>query len=404
MASHRGCEDAELISGSDASAPASGWSTGRVVSCAALACLACAGGGFAASRGASPPEESRPRSLLKVLAKPAREKCSSVSGDCFDTACCDVAAFTCFVTTTPGKAQCMKSCNKSETTACAVPVPKAGEPMYLDNAVAPGTSMYCYSVYMADTGSDGKTERPDELNLLRAAYDRKMGIFACEQWGIFSDVPGDLRPGVPFVAVDDADGDFHILKRKETGSWINTGLHTQVWKAIRAAGDFKQADWLVKVDCDAVFLPSRLRVFLASQGEPGSGVPGIYLENCKYVKWGWFGNLEIMSLTAADTLFPNIEWCKQVLDWKTGVEGGKYGPMGEDLFAQSCLDAMGVRRGGAFDTVLDGACEADRPVAEKKNKKWKPDCTEKNTAAYHPFMKVGDYVKCYEKTVEAFGY
>merc|ERR1712060_548987 len=67
-------------------------------------------------------------------------------------------------------------------------------------------------------------------------------------------------------------------------------------------------------------------------------------------------------------------------------------------------DAMGVRRGGAFDTVLDGACEADRPVAEKKNKKWKPDCTEKSTAAYHPFMKVGDYVKCYEKTVEAFGY
>merc|ERR1712083_531864 len=109
-----------------------------------------------------------------------------------------------------------------------------------------------------------------------------------------------------------------------------------------------------------------------------------------------FGNLEIMSLTAADTLFPNIEWCKQVLDWKTGVEGGKYGPMGEDLFAQSCLDAMGVRRGGAFDTVLDGACEADRPAAEKKNKKWKPDCTEKNTAAYHPMMKVGDYVKLRE--------
>merc|ERR1719162_2177311 len=226
--------------------------------------------------------------------------------------------------------------------------------------------MYCFSVYMADTGSDGTVARPDELGLLRASFDRSTGVFACEKWGIFSDAPGDLKPGVPFVAVDDADGDFHILKRKETGSWINTGLHTQVWKAIRAAGDFKQADWLVKVDCDAVFLPSRLRVFLASQGEPGSGVPGIYLENCKYVKWGLFGNLEIMSLTAADTLFPNIEWCKQVLDWKTGVEGGKYGPMGEDLFAQSCLDAMGVRRGGAFDTVLDGACEADRPVAEKK--------------------------------------
>ncbi|CAK0884372.1 unnamed protein product, partial [Prorocentrum cordatum] len=373
---------------------------------AALACAACAAGGFAAGGGASSPGGglAARRELLQVLAKPAREKCSDVSGDCFDTACCDVAGFTCFVTTTPGSAQCMKNCTPSETTACAVPVPKVGEPMYLDNAVAPGTSMYCFSVYMADTGSDGKTERPDELNLLKAAYDRKIGIFACEQWGIFSDKPGDLAPGVPFVAVDDADGDFHILKRKETGTWINTGLHTQVWKAIRAAGDYQRASWVVKVDCDAVFLPSRLRPFLASQGEPGSGVPGIYLENCKYCKWGWFGNLEIMSLTAAQTLFPNIEWCKQVLDWKTGVEGGKYGPMGEDLFAQSCLDAMGVRRGGAFDTTLDAACEADRPEDQKKNKKWRPDCTERKTAAYHPMMKVGDYVKCFEKTVEAFGY
>ncbi|CAK0892111.1 unnamed protein product [Prorocentrum cordatum] len=406
MAPHRRSEDMELSSDSDAAAPAAGWSTGRVLGCAALACAACAAGGFAAGGGASSPGGglAARRELLQVLAKPAREKCSDVSGDCFDTACCDVAGFTCFVTTTPGSAQCMKNCTPSETTACAVPVPKVGEPMYLDNAVAPGTSMYCFSVYMADTGSDGKTERPDELNLLKAAYDRKIGIFACEQWGIFSDKPGDLAPGVPFVAVDDADGDFHILKRKETGTWINTGLHTQVWKAIRAAGDYQRASWVVKVDCDAVFLPSRLRPFLASQGEPGSGVPGIYLENCKYCKWGWFGNLEIMSLTAAQTLFPNIEWCKQVLDWKTGVEGGKYGPMGEDLFAQSCLDAMGVRRGGAFDTTLDAACEADRPEDQKKNKKWRPDCTERKTAAYHPMMKVGDYVKCFEKTVEAFGY
>ncbi|CAK0892443.1 unnamed protein product [Prorocentrum cordatum] len=190
-------------------------------------------------------------------------------------------ADTCFVTDSPGKAECLKNCSKSDGYACVVPVPKARDPMYLDDAVALGSAMYCFSVYMADTGSDGTVARPDELGLLRASYDRSMGIFACEKWGIFSDVPGDLKPGVAFVAVDDVDGDFHILKRKETGSWINTGLHTQVWKAILAAGDYKTADWVVKVDCDAVFLPSRLRPFLASQGAPNplTGIPGIYLEN-----------------------------------------------------------------------------------------------------------------------------
>mmetsp|Transcript_2546 Transcript_2546/g.6842 ORF Transcript_2546/g.6842 Transcript_2546/m.6842 type:complete len:411 (-) Transcript_2546:59-1291(-) len=410
MASHLDAREAELSCGSEAASEvASGWSTRRVLGGAAMACLACAGGGFAAGHFANARQPERPevaRGLMQVLAKPRREDCAATTDDCFEAACCDVAGFTCFVTDTPGKAQCLKNCTKSDTYACAVPVPETRDPMYLDDAISPGTAMYCFSVYMADTGSDGSVARPDELGLLRASYDRNMGIFACEKWGIFSDSPGDLKPGVPFVAVDDVDGDFHILKRKETGTWINTGLHTQVWKAILAAEDYKTADWVVKVDCDAVFLPSRLRPFLASQGVPNPlhGVPGIYLENCKFVKWGWFGNLEIMSLTAADTLFAHIDWCKKTLDWKTGVEGGKYGPMGEDLFAQVCLDSVGVRRGGAFETVLDGACEADRPVDQKKNKKWRPECTEKKMAAYHPLMKVDDFVACYDRTVQAFGY
>merc|ERR1711874_765081 len=61
--------------------------------------------------------------------------------------------------------------------------------------------------------------------------------------------------------------------------------------------------------------------------------------------------------------------------------------MGEDLFAQTCLDLHGVRRADAFDVTTDGACPADRPEGEKKNKKWKPNCDEQNTPAYHPFKK-----------------
>merc|ERR1719183_1494752 len=67
------------------------------------------------------------------------------------------------------------------------------------------------------------------------------------------------------------------------------------------------------------------------------------------------------------------------VDWKVGIDGGKYGPMGEDLFAQTCLDANGVKRGIGYGSKLDGTCEADRPLEEKKNKKWKPSCDTART-------------------------
>ena len=58
------------------------------------------------------------------------------------------------------------------------------------------------------------------------------------------------------------------------------------------------------------------------------------------------------------------------INWKVGVHGGKYSPMGEDLFAQTYLDLHGVRKAEAFYYTTDGACPADRPEGEKKNKKW----------------------------------
>merc|ERR1712228_502213 len=110
--------------------------------------------------------------------------------------------------------------------------------------------------------------------------------------------------------VTDVDGDFHFAKRKNSGTWVNTGIFKQVWKAIGTGDKYKTASWVVKVDVDAVFLPSRLAKMLQSQMVPSNG---IYLENCKYV----------------DYVSPDI-------NWKVGVKNGKYGPMGEDLFAQTC--------------------------------------------------------------------
>merc|ERR1712051_688717 len=44
------------------------------------------------------------------------------------------------------------------------------------------------------------------------------------------------------------------------------------------------------------------------------------------------------------TLVNNLDECYSSLPWKVGVHGGKHGPMGEDLFAQKCMDLMGVAK------------------------------------------------------------
>merc|ERR1711935_405809 len=120
----------------------------------------------------------------------------------------------------------------------------------------------------------------------------------------------------------------------------NTGMFSQVWKQISAEGTYQNADWVLKVDADAIFVPNRMRVwFKQNERVPPAG---IYLENCKYVDYGYFGNLEVFSRQAFSTLIDNIDSCKSTLDWKVGIKDGKYGPMGEDLFAQTCLDSVGA--------------------------------------------------------------
>merc|ERR1719330_368764 len=125
---------------------------------------------------------------------------------------------------------------------------------------------------------------------------------------------------------------------------------------------------------------------LESQLVPPSG---IYLENCKYVEYGYFGNLEVFSSAAFATLIEKIDDCKADLqiNRKVGVKNGKYGPTGEDLFAQACLDKFGVRRVEAFDITTDGACPADRPIDQQKKQKVDAHLCIDSYASNAPFQE-----------------
>merc|ERR1719367_2357648 len=96
------------------------------------------------------------------------------------------------------------------------------------------------------------------------------------------------------------------------------------------------SDWVVKVDADAVFLPVRLLHTLHDFKVPEGGV---YIENCHKVKFGFFGNLEVVSQDGFSSFLANL-----------------------------------------------GACKADRPkeLQKVKNLKWQPNCLDINAVSYHP--------------------
>merc|ERR1712129_219214 len=59
-------------------------------------------------------------------------------------------------------------------------------------------------------------------------------------------------------------------------------------------------------------------------------------------------------------------------------------------------DLLEVGREENFGLTTDGACEADRPEGEKKNKKYIPTCAGTTTPSIHPFKKPEAYMKCLE--------
>merc|ERR1712129_248041 len=182
--------------------------------------------------------------------------------------------------------------------------------------------------------------------------------------------------------VEDLLNEFHVLKRKGTGSWVNWGMFYQVWMKVRDVGKWYNHDYFIKVDPDAVFLPGRMRDWL--KGKPDTE-HGVYYENCKNVQMGFFGNLEVMTNKAIAVLTANLEDCHRVCapcandgcDWE-------WGAWVEDVFAQRCMDRHHAERVEAFDITTDGACEADRPESQKKNKKWHATyCSSVMTPAMH---------------------
>merc|ERR1719221_327800 len=377
-----------------------------IVSCVGTMLLVSFAAGRATDGGSTTPAAlkhgvTQDTEVTKIRKPVLKGQCTKAGHMCSATKCCATTNYYCWQKTA-GEAYCKETCPKGwmceelEGEDTLVPVAHDSD----------GTSLYCFSTYRKNRGVNDDDDF--SLDLLQSQLKVKTGIFACDEWRVFSDVHTGLNQDGSATTVQVFGDDFEQARRKDlhgwgTGQWVNTPFYRAIWQKIAsekddpamAAHSFYTKSWMVKADPDVVFIASRLQQKLASIKTPKEGV---YLEHCKEVQYGMFGSLEVMSKTAAVILFQNVDRCYTgEVNWKASKSAKKYGWYGEDLFAQKCMDLHGVKKVWDFDMVTDGTCEASRPDGQKKNKKWVPDpktCGEADTPAFKPLKHSLEYFAC----------
>jgi len=367
------------------------WGWKRAAAGAAASVVLLLTGAAVASRrnsGLSSAEDAEDAVGLDAMVyTPSHDQCSAATANCLATGCCQTSGYKCYTGMGPGVGKCMKK----PCQGCTEVAPKT-----VAVNEYPGMSLFCFTYYMDNSGS---TEPNYELDLIKQQKMRGVSIFRCSEQAVYSDIDAVIAPGLSTIKVTDLKGDFHFAKRKHTGKWVNTGMYVQVWQAIGRAGVWARHNYVVKVDATAVFFANKLVEVLRGMPVPAEGV---YMENCPFVEYGYFGNLEVFSKNAFGTLLTQMEDCYHGMDWKTGIKKGKYGPMGEDLFAQKCMDRHGVKKVERFDLTRDGSCPADRPKDQKKNRTYVPSCPGSTAVAIHPMKTVTAYFKCMEEADQAY--
>lgn len=330
----------------------------------------------------------RLQSEAAVQAEPKRDACSAAGENCIDSKCCKVTGHTC-LHKNPDWAQCEERC-PSTSWSCREEKPQWKK---MPVVYRPGASLFCYTVYVAERPNNSHPNQ--ELALLQAQSRFNVSIFACGEFEVFTDVDISLPGNRNYTKVLDVEGEFKKLTRLDKPwKYVNTPVFYQVWKAIRDHGLYQNKDYTVKVDPVTVFIPSRLVGFLANQVQTERGD---FFENCRGVDSGYFGNIEVVNLKAMTVFLVHLEDCKLTLCWQSTDDckkDWKYGPWGEDLFMQRCMEKHDVARRHSFDLTLSGSCPADRPEDQKKNKSFVPSCVGVTTPAVHPFNTPKSYFGC----------
>jgi hypothetical protein len=229
-------------------------------------------------------------------------------------------------------------------------------------------SLFCFSIMQAEGA---------ERDLVQSQFDRGASIFSCNENAVISSKKlsfgldscgNDVWTWVndlPAVPMGDLSED-----GVTTSSFLNTETFLLAWDTLMNSGHIWNHDWIVKVDPDAVFYPSRLRTHVKDHTGKNA-----FILNCD---WGGeakiFGAIEVFSIPAMRLYEAGSLTCKE-LPW----EG-----WGEDMYMQECMGKLGAIGIDDFLLVGDSRC-SDAP------------CDDPERVAFHPFKDTGTYWECADR-------
>jgi hypothetical protein len=244
--------------------------------------------------------------------------------------------------------------HEDENTSCPMPcAPRLfGDP-----------SLFCFSVFQS-TGY--------EPGLMKAQLQKKQGIFSCDEFAVIADAAVSLGQG-PEGPVNTLVIPHTTVGISKDNTAANTLIFIHAWQEIYNDFRFSHHDWTLKVDPDAVIVPSRLRVHLSNfTGQK------VYVKNCnKYpgaANWPMmFGSLEAISQRALWAYMKGSDKCKNELEWEA---------WGEDLYLAECLDLLGCDHVNDYSIISDKVCLG-------------VDCGNQWAAAFHAFKSKEEWFDCW---------
>lgn len=219
-----------------------------------------------------------------------------------------------------------------------------------------------------------------EQGLLVMQHEKKMSIFQCDHFRIYSSQKIRLAPHLFTHKI-------YTTQKCEMGGQSGTALNTEIfmafWRAVIEDGMYRHTAWTVKVDPDTVFFPQRLRPLLHKY-DWGVQKDGLYLNNCGH---GLHGPIEVLSQNAIRTLALKTHDCYLAF---TGI---CHGPgdcsWGEDKWVDQCfIRFTDVKRVFAWQLLVEDHCD---PWPS-----WR-DCKDWNRVAFHPFKDIFDHQACVER-------
>jgi len=322
------------------------------------------------------------------------DSCADTTKNCFTNKCCKTTGYSCFQTG-PATAKCAAACPPGSPCNTLVP--------YYESKPAwtAGDSLFCYMFYQVQRGATAKlSNNPKELEIIKYQKANGLGVFGCDSYKIFSDKMVDIGGMTTHPVLVGPDFTKYFRKDKPD-RYLNTPLFMDMWKQIAADNTYSLYSWTIKADAGTVFMPAALKTRLSTYPESTTGV---YLETCNKVLQGYFGNLEVVSkagmkrfLEQFQTYYNNGGKC-----WRWDTEAckkqWKYGPWGEDLYMQKCMDDAEVQKKEDYTLTDTGTCPGMRPKADKKNASYVPSCTDagvKKFVAVHPMRTVAAWKDCY---------